>query len=245
MTFMVTGRNRGLACLVVVIGLATAGTATAAIGASSARSPISWAPQGGGHRYGWAAEPAGGHWRCTPKARRFDQHSSLCATSDGGKHWRRVFDIDSSWRGGSPSLLDVLRWSPRAGVISVPANGVNSTGHVEFWTRDGGRHWWRTDVFNAGFDGTCNWDSVSFQCIDRVDFSRARSKLRFRSTGWTRTPNPNPSLPPQDTPIARTYVLGGWVPAGRLSCPQWGGTRRHRICQASRDAGLRAVPLTP
>ena len=199
------------------------------------RSRVSWAPQGGGHRYGWAAEPADGQWRCTPKRHRGDQHAFLCATDDGGRHWRRVFDADSSWRGNGPSLLDALRWSPSAGVISVDLSGTSSDSHAEYWTRDGGRHWWLTRVFNANYDSTCNFDVSSIRCTRSVHFQRAGPELRFQARHFIQTPNPDPRMRPTDTTFERTYALEGWVPLVRLSCPRWEGTRRHRICGVADD----------
>lgn len=212
---------------------------------------ISWAPQAGGHRYGWAVEPAssmhGLRWRCTPKRARVDQHSFLCGTDDGGTHWRRAFDVDSSWRSGTtPSLLDVLRWSRRAGVVSIPANGPSFSGHQEFWTRDGGRHWWRTAAFGAaGISPVCDFDSSEGECTWAVDFRRDRHRLVFTTAGWITTPNPDPSQPPTRTPVERTYRLAGWVPAGRLACRgSWTGSKGRRICDTpAGDGGLHAVPL--
>jgi hypothetical protein len=215
---------------------------------------ISWAPQAGGHKYGWAVEPGGRDpdhrsWRCTPKAHRGDQHSFLCATNDGGKHWRPAFDTDSTYLFGGtvPSLLDVLRWSVRAGVVSIPASGSNFIGHQEFWTRDGGRHWWRTEAFDVGLSPYCNWDSSSGECIASVNVRRDGPRLLFVTTGWIITPNPDRFQPPTRTPTHGKYRLDGWVPSGRISCPvRWTGTKGRRICNArAADNKLHAAPLKP
>lgn len=233
--------------------LATVGTLVlvGAPATSVATAPtVSWAPQSGGHRYGWASEPivsgAEHHrtWRCTPRTYRGDQHSFLCATNDGGKHWRQVFGRDSSWRLGGPrsSVLDVLRWSPRAGVVSIDVSGSDSIGHLEFWTRDGGRHWWRTAVFNAGASPFCDWNVSSGECTRSVDFARKGRSLSFKTEGWIVTPNPG--QPPTRTETHGTYTLGGWVPTGPIPCPvPWTGSKGRLICEKPpSDDGLRAVP---
>ena len=240
---------RAAARPIALLGVVAVGGATAALAAQA--PSISWAPQAGGHRYGWAPEPVVSKhhlkWRCTPKARRGDQHSFLCATGDGGKHWRPAFDTDSTWRLGGPasSLLDVLRWSARAGVVSIPVTGSDYSGHQEFWTRDSGRHWWRTEAFDAGRSPYCSWSSSSGECTETVDVRRAGRRLVFVTTGWIITPNPDPSKPPTRTATRRTYRLDGWVPTGRLSCPMgWSGSKGRRICTAlAADDGLLAVPL--
>jgi hypothetical protein len=237
---------------IILLGLvALGGTA----GALAAGAPgVSWAPQAGGHRYGWASDPIvygakyRQKWRCTPKAHRGDQHSFLCATDDGGKHWRRVFDRGSSWRAGTPrsSVLDVLRWSPRAGVVSIDVSGPDYTGHFEFWTRDGGRHWWRTEAFDAGVSPFCNWNDASGKCTKFVDFRRHERSLRFTMDAWIITPNPDPSQPPTRTTTHGTYRLEGWVPTGRIACPvRWTGSKGRRICEVpAADNRLHAVLLT-
>ena len=237
--------------------------ALAAVGLSSVLSPlgsalasgaprVSWAPQAGGHRYGWAPDPIvyDEHhvtWRCTPKAHRGDQHSFLCATDDGGRHWRQVFDRDSTWRAGGldSSTLDVLRWSRRAGFVSIDGSGPDFTGHSEYWTRDGGRHWWRTEALGAGHPTFCDWDDSSGECTTRVDFRRVGRNLRFTTEGWIITRNNDPSQPPTMTPTRRTYTLDGWVPTGRISCPvRWTGSKGRRICDVpAADSRLHAVPL--
>jgi hypothetical protein len=68
--------------------------------------------------HGWARyDPALG---CAPRA-------DLCATEDGGSTWHGIF---------SGSIGDFDRTSVRAGVVSI--------GDDVYWTRDGGRHWYRT-----------------------------------------------------------------------------------------------------
>jgi hypothetical protein len=235
----------------MVLGIATLGVAASVAAAGAPR--VSWAPQSGGHRYGWASEPivyGAEHrrkWRCTAKGDRADQNSFLCATDDGGKHWRRVFDRSSAWRFGGPtsSVLDLLRWSRGAGVVSIDVSGSDYAGHLEFWTRDGGRHWWRTEAFDGGVLPFCNWNDSSGECTQSVDFQREGRSLRFSTEGLIITPNPG--QPPTRTPTHGTYRLEGWVPTGRITCPvPWTGAKGRQICDAPEaDSKLHAVPVSP
>jgi hypothetical protein len=91
---------------------------------------ISWADAK--HRYGWVTSES-------PQRRYCSRDGNvLCATDDGGKHWRAIF------RGGN-YIFGYLRWSKNAGVLSAGAYS-----HGELWTRDGGRHWWGTHAFWLG-----------------------------------------------------------------------------------------------
>jgi hypothetical protein len=91
---------------------------------------------------------------------------------------------------------------------------------------------------NAGFTSLCDYNSASNRCTLTVDFRRSGSKLLFGARRLIRVPNPDPSMPPKDTFLDRTYVLAGWVPTVRLSCPSWSGSRRHRICESPVDDGM-------
>ena len=92
---------------------------------------VSWADAK--HRHGWVV---GGSPR-----RRYCPRSGnvLCATDDGGKHWRPILRV------GDGEIFGYLRWSKTAGVVSVGGKW-----HFELWTRDGGRHWWGTAAFSPG-----------------------------------------------------------------------------------------------
>ena len=66
----------------------------------------------------------------------------VCATDDGGKTWHGIFN-------GGTFVFGVVRTSPKAGTVS--------TGRLEsdqFWTRDNGRHWYRTGAIRGDFQGS-------------------------------------------------------------------------------------------
>ena len=58
----------------------------------------------------------------------------LCSTADGGKTWRGIFN-------GGTFLFGFLQTSRSAGFVTT---GRIASG--TFWTRDGGRHWYATDL---------------------------------------------------------------------------------------------------
>jgi WD40 repeat protein len=130
---------------------------------------ISWADAK--HRHGWVTTESPRHRYCSRDA------SVLCATEDGGKHWRPIF------RGGN-YIFSYLRWSRNAGVVSAGARS-----HFELWTRDGGRHWWSTTAFNSGAYA----DASGFGAGPA--FSRRAGQLRYaysprwpyRALGWVPT----------------------------------------------------------
>jgi hypothetical protein len=105
-------------------------------GLSAGKPRISWADAK--HRYGWVSSES-------PQRRYCSRDGNvLCATEDGGKHWRPIF------RGGN-YIFGYLRWSKNAGVLSAGAYS-----HGELWTRDGGRHWWGTSAFWVGANEDIN-----------------------------------------------------------------------------------------
>jgi hypothetical protein len=119
----------------VVLLLASASATSGSIGSTDLggdKPPrISWADAK--HRYGWVVTTVPPHRRYCSR-----DGSVLCATDDGGKHWRTIFH-------GSNHIFGYLRWSKNAGVI-----GAGAYSHGELWTRDGGRHWWGTRAFQLG-----------------------------------------------------------------------------------------------
>jgi hypothetical protein len=127
---------------------------------------ISWADTK--HRHGWVSTESPRHRYCSRDA------NVLCATDDGGKHWRAIF------RGGN-YIFSYLRWSKNAGVLSAGAYS-----HGELWTRDGGRHWWGTRAFHPGAYA----DAYGFGAGPR--FSRRARRLQYaysprwpyRALGW-------------------------------------------------------------
>jgi hypothetical protein len=78
--------------------------------------------------YGWADAQHG--WSSNPPACR--PAADLCATEDGGRTWHGIFN-------GGTFIFANVRTSTRAGFVST-----GRTESTEFWTRDNGRHWYRT-----------------------------------------------------------------------------------------------------
>lgn len=150
---------------------------------------ISWADAK--HRYGWVSSAS--------PARRFCSRDGnvLCATDDGGKHWRPIF------RGGS-YVFGYLRWSKTAGVVS--AGGYS---HFELWTRDGGRHWWSTRAFSQGGVGELG---LGFGPGPR--FAVGRGVQRRRQLRYAYSPQ-------------WPYRVLGWFPTRLLKCAgtweRWSG----------------------
>ena len=96
---------------------------------SAGKPRISWADAK--HRFGWVV--SGPQRRYCARGR-----TVLCATEDGGKHWHVALRYPNN-------MFGYLRWSRKAGVVSIGAYG-----HWELWTRDGGRHWWGTSALQLG-----------------------------------------------------------------------------------------------
>jgi hypothetical protein len=159
-------------------------------GVTAVTSPrISWADAK--HRYGWVSS-------ASPQRRYCSRDGNvLCATDDGGTHWRAIF------RGGS-EIFGYLRWSKNAGVLSAGAKS-----HGELWTRDGGRHWWGTRAFwpGANTDLNTGFGPGPRFLVGRGD--RGRRQLRYAySPRWP-------------------YRVLAWVPTGPLECAggwaRWSG----------------------
>jgi hypothetical protein len=161
---------------------------------------------------------------------------SICATEDGGRHWRVVFQVPASVStdpADGRQILDYLRWSKTAGVVSVDTTSHLSASHRELWTRDGGKHWWPTAVFDVGFGGVCSTSEGLHTCVHRVRLHRGWASdapaLFFEVEGQVITPRPND--PPDVEPLQGTNLLRGWVPVGHLSCSgKWLGKPGRQIC---------------
>ena len=102
--------------MAVVALLCIAGASGTPAAAAPARIGGSWPDA----LHGWALASDG--IACMPRA-------DLCATDDGGATWRGIFN---------GAIKQFVRTSARAGVVSF-ADGR------AFWTRDGARHWYRTN----------------------------------------------------------------------------------------------------
>ena len=85
-----------------------------------------------GAQYGWTARPAAD---CRPMR-------AVCSTENGGATWHGIFN-------GGSIVFGVARTSPTAGVVST-----GNQQSVRFWTRDNGRHWYRSSQIGREFQGS-------------------------------------------------------------------------------------------
>jgi hypothetical protein len=187
-------------------------------------------------RDGWMLDPSK-RWRCTPKRLRGSARlSAICATSDGGKHWRLVFlaptRTDSS-DDVSGLVRTVFRWDRKNAVVSLWDAAVGWSQTWEFWTRDGGRHWWPTDVFHLGLSSVCyspSEDPDAPPCADPIGFFSLANRFHFAvSTNYV-----------VDT---HYFMLNGWPRTSPMPpCPQRAEGSGPFVCAASLDAGFVAVP---
>ena len=186
---------------------------------------------------GWVVDPDK-KWRCTPRSLRHAnaRHRTICGTSDGGKHWRPVFvapERTDASQDVSGLITAVLRWDEKNAVISLWDAAVGWSQTWEFWTRDGGRHWWPTDVFHLGLSPACfsSFDDPDApRCADPGAFFRRGSHMFFVV----------------DTNFAaatRYYLLEGWPRTAPMPrCPRPGRGPGPYVCPATLDAGFVAVP---
>jgi hypothetical protein len=109
---------------------------------------ITWADLG--HRHGWTGVTSGGPIvqgaapdpHCPGTQRSSGSIAFLCATDDGGKSWRRIFQAGA----GLVFLRDFTRTSATAGVVSISREDQlpRTLRSGVFWTRDSGKHWYET-----------------------------------------------------------------------------------------------------
>jgi hypothetical protein len=148
---------------VIVAGLTAGVHLGAAADARTGPRFASWADS----KHGFATDPvhlAGGRvrWRCTrPRLRPRRTDLVLCATDDGGKHWRRSFSGMVHGKGDTTIVGPVLRWSARDGVRADYVRSELYPGHWgadagEYVTHDGGRTWHVTDAFLGTYRRDCN-----------------------------------------------------------------------------------------
>jgi hypothetical protein len=129
--------------VVVAVGLCL--TQTVAAGEEKF---VSWADLA--RRHGWTDVTSGGPIidgapadpRCPGTQRSGGTFAFLCATEDGGRSWRRVFQAGT----GLTYIRDFTRTSRVAGVVAISRDDefprTLRTG--VFWTRDNGEHWYET-----------------------------------------------------------------------------------------------------
>ncbi len=227
---------------VVAVAFLVAGFAVVAPVADSYRAPSS--PQSLSREQGWwvnakdgwVLDPSG-KWRCTPKRLRAgaSRLRTICATSDGGKHWRLAFRAPSSTDESedvSGIIRSVFRWDARNAVVSLWDAAVGWSQTWEFWTRDGGRNWWPTDVFHLGLESVCYGpleDPQAPHCADPLGFFSASGHLFF-------------VVSRNYDAGANDYMLDGWPRTAPMPpCPQ---ARRGSsfVCPTTVDAGFDAVP---
>jgi hypothetical protein len=102
-----------------------------------------------GSQYGWTAVPPPA---CKPAR-------NVCSTEDGGRSWHGIFD-------GGTFVFGVVRTSASAGVVST---GRQLS--ARFWTRDNGRHWYRTRRIGPEFQGSGKY-------LFWISFSRTLYQVR-------------------------------------------------------------------
>lgn len=172
--------------LIVGVGFFAAVVALAASGARLTPDE-SWADS----QHGWTAHPPA---RCKPRR-------DVCATEDGGATWRGIFN-------GGTFIFGVVRTSRTAGVVSTGRQAS-----ARFWTRDNGRHWYRTKKIGPEFIGSGKY-------LFWIDFGPAL----YRVTPW----------PPRLEPSCR----GVWTVAAFETEAAKGGN----VCSGPAvDAGMKAV----
>ena len=116
--------------ILVLTGLPLLAISAVALGGIGARATPdeSWADS----QRGWTASPPA---RCKPRR-------DVCATEDGGATWHGIFN-------GGTFVFGVVRTSATAGVVSTGRQVAE-----RFWTRDNGRHWYRTSQIGTEFQGS-------------------------------------------------------------------------------------------
>lgn len=122
------------------------------------QSITSWADA----KHGFATDPAGVKWRCTPKAARrehsFGPPTVLCRTDDGGKHWKEIFVLEEAAK-----RFDTVEWIAQVwrgpaddGVMVLAASGDGAGLDRTFVSHDAGQSWTYETAFYAGFNNYCD-----------------------------------------------------------------------------------------
>jgi hypothetical protein len=101
-------------------------------------------------------EPVRARWYCIPKSQRAgNTGETLCKTVDGGRHWRPVFDPRAATMippNSERFLTNFAATSNTDVILSVGWDDLvapQTLGHVDYWTKDGGKHWYRTAVLQV------------------------------------------------------------------------------------------------
>jgi hypothetical protein len=99
--------------------------------------------------------------------------SILYATSDGGKTWRPVFS-------GGTSIFRVVRTSVYAGIVVT-----GDQKPVTFWTRDGGRHWYRgVELFSTAVGHGAGLFVATATSLSQLRPWPPRGNVRCRGAWW-------------------------------------------------------------
>jgi hypothetical protein len=169
----------------IAVGTVAALGAAAALGARALPGE-SWV----GSQYGWTTDPPE---RCKPRR-------DVCATEDGGASWHGIFN-------GGTFVFGVVRTSRTAGAVSTGRQVAE-----RFWTRDNGRHWYRTRKIGPEFQGSGTY-------LFWIDFG----PTLYRVNPWP--------------PGAKARCRGAWTAAAFDTKAVKGGN----VCSgAPVDAGMRS-----
>jgi hypothetical protein len=153
--------------------------------------------------YGWADAQHG--WGSNAPACR--PPADLCSTEDGGRTWHGIFE-------GGTFVFANVRTSARVGFVST-----GRTESAEFWTRDNGRHWYRTEQVRGYTRGSGRY-------LFWLEHRRELGDLVHQVTSW----------PPREPVRCRRWARGafdepyGTRPSGPFS-----------VCvDGAREAGMRS-----
>src|SRR5919201_2830820 len=171
-------RRAVVAGLVGALALVSAGSASTTFrprGASWLDARHAWAPNN--------ADP----WPCTDEhLTRGVSGSRVCTTEDGGKTWRSIFH-------GGNYVFALVRTPLTTGIVSTGAYS-----HSEWWTVDGGGHWYSTGVV---YDGPAPIGSAKAKPILRGRGHTLFWIRRLGDTIWRIAPWP---------PVAPSSCGGTW-----------------------------------
>jgi hypothetical protein len=181
------------------------------------QSISSWADA----RHGFATDPAGVKWRCTPKAARREQGfgpspTVLCRTEDGGKHWEEIFVLEDGAK-----RFDTVEWIGQIwrgpaddGVMVLSASGDGANFDRTFVSHDAGASWTYEDAFYAGYDNVCDlYSTAGTVCASGPVFHQAHGdplELVYDLNVCTST-----GAYDFDSCETQTYRMDGW-PKGPL-----------------------------
>jgi hypothetical protein len=195
---------------------------------------VSWTSRA--HRFGWTWETyVPGACSRHPSG---NGRATLCATEDGGRHWRAVLRLPQRF-----VVFGQLRWSRRAGIAAVQT-GPGRAGHAYYWTVDGGRRWFRISTLPLPVTCSYAWEGPRTFCGFDVQLRRASTPVLQTDTVVDA---------PTEHALHRVYRLRGWPPRSGERCvsgwrnvtgakvPWRWASRRGNVClDRSHDGGIRA-----